>query len=66
MTLAAGRGSNGFGPNALRFADIEAWLRVSGAIVRHYEIEWIFELDRAYLQHYHAAEQKKAQAKGRR
>lgn len=66
LELSAVRGSNGWSPNALRHADAEAWMRVTRRQMRAYEVEWLFDLDRAYLMHCHAAEKKKADRGARR
>lgn len=52
------RGSNGFGPARITFADIDAWCRVNRATLAGWQVEAIRRADNAYLAHY--AEQSKA------
>ncbi len=58
FALSTHRGSNGFGPNAIGWQDIDAWQRVSGARLTGLELDWIFELDRLFLTDF--AEEQKA------
>lgn len=48
--LDAARGSSGFGPNPIGYADLEAWRRLTGALVRPHELGWLLEVDRRFLQ----------------
>lgn len=45
------RGSSGFGPAALSYRDIDAWMRVTGERPLPWEVAAIVALDRAYLAH---------------
>lgn len=47
--LAAARGSNGWGPNPITWADLAAWQRLTGARPTPREVEWILRLDHAWL-----------------
>ncbi len=51
LTLHQARGSNGFGGNPISFADIAAWVSLTGVIVRPQEIEAILAIDRVWLAH---------------
>ena len=59
--LSAARGSNGWGPNAISYQDIAAWIALTGTITRPPEIAAILMLDRLWL-----AEQSKAMATARK
>jgi hypothetical protein len=63
--LAARRGSNGFGPNKVSYAEIEAWERRSGVTLHEHEVEWVFELDRIFLAAIQPPEKPKAQRGGK-
>jgi hypothetical protein len=49
QALNAGRGSNGFGSNPIAWADIAAWVSLTGTLIRAAEIEALFALDRVWL-----------------
>ncbi len=48
IRLHSRRGSNGFGANPITFADIEAFIRLSGTRLVPWEVEVIEELDNLY------------------
>jgi hypothetical protein len=50
LELSAHRSSTGFGPAAISWADLDCWQRVTGAELSAFEREWVFELDRLFLQ----------------
>jgi hypothetical protein len=47
--LAAARGSNGFGPNPISYADIAAWSRLTRTIVRPIEVSVLLHLDHVFF-----------------
>jgi hypothetical protein len=47
--LSAGRGSSGWGPEPIRYIDIEAWSRLTGRILRPHEVQALLMIDQAYL-----------------
>lgn len=47
--LHATRGNNGFGPNRITFGEIDAYQRVTGTVMKPWEIEAIRRADRAYI-----------------
>lgn len=49
LDLHRARGSNGFGPAALRWGDMAAWAQVTGARLLPWEVGAIRALDAAYL-----------------
>jgi hypothetical protein len=51
-SLAAGRSSNGYGPNALTAVEIAAWCQVSGHRLMPWEFELIRALDHKWLEIY--------------
>jgi len=59
--LSAARGNNGWGPNALNYQDMAAWMMLTGTIVRPQEISAILMLDRLWM-----SEQAKATAAARK
>ncbi len=61
LELSAARGSNGWGPNALGFADIFAWISLTGTLTRPPEIAAILMLDRLWM-----SDQAKATAASRK
>jgi hypothetical protein len=63
--LSSHRTSNGFGPNALGWLDVDAWQRVTGASLSATELDWLFELDRLFLTDF-AEEQKAKQPETKR
>lgn len=56
--LHSARTSNGFGPNALTYSEIEAWNRLTAREVRPFEVEAIKRIDDVYLTLY--AQQKES------
>ena len=48
--LSSARGSSGFGPNPLGFAEISAWSQLLDRTPSAVEIELILRLDRQFLQ----------------
>lgn len=46
------RGSTGFGPMRVTFADLDAWQRVTGNKLQAWEIDAIRRADNAYLADY--------------
>jgi hypothetical protein len=52
--LSAARGSNGFGPNPLTYADLAAWQQVHGVPLTGWEAEILLALDRVALATIHA------------
>jgi hypothetical protein len=57
--LAAGRGSNGWGPNPLTWADLGAWQRLTGVHPSPHELGWLLHLDQAWLKAIAAASSEK-------
>lgn len=49
IEISRGRTSNGFGPNAIGFVEIDAWQRVTGRRLDPWEIDAMLVLDAAYL-----------------
>lgn len=49
--LDSARGSNGWGPSSLSYADIVAWGQVTGTAIEPWEVRAIFRLDAAYFEH---------------
>lgn len=49
LQLHRARGSNGFSPSPISFADIDAWQRVTGFKLRPWQLECIRRADEAYL-----------------
>lgn len=49
LELHAARGGNGFGPNAIGWREIQAWLDLTGTLARPPEIQAIMAIDRAWL-----------------
>ena len=49
LHLHRSRGSNGFGPSRISFADIEAWQKVNRATLPAWQIEAIQHADDAFL-----------------
>ena len=49
LALDGARGSNGWGPNPIKFGDIETWSRLMREPVRPFEVEIIRALDDAYM-----------------
>jgi hypothetical protein len=47
--LSQARGSNGFGPNPIRYPDIAAWSALTLTIIRPMEVRTIMLLDQVYL-----------------
>lgn len=47
--LHARRGSNGFGAEPLAFRDVQAWVALTAVRIRGHEIDWLFDLDQAYM-----------------
>lgn len=45
--LAAARGSNGFGPNPIGWAELEAWQRLNGFDLSPWEAETLIHIDYA-------------------
>lgn len=43
--LSATRGSNGFGPNAITYTEIDTWARLTDTIIRPPEVRMIMTLD---------------------
>lgn len=54
------RGSTGFGPMRITFADIDAWQRVGGVTLAPWEIAAIRKADNAYLANFAAEHKGKA------
>jgi len=48
--LSAGRQSNGFGPCALSWGEIDSWARVSGRAPTGFELTALLLLDHCYLE----------------
>lgn len=61
VRLDARRGSNGFGPAPISFADIAAFVAITGLPLTAWEIETIEAVDDAYME----AQAEKAKAKKR-
>jgi hypothetical protein len=57
--LAAARGSNGWGPNPVTWADLGAWQRLTGAQPDPVELSWLLRLDQAWLKAFAAASREK-------
>jgi hypothetical protein len=57
--LAAGRGSNGWGPDPITWADLGAWQRLTGAQPDPVELSWLLRLDQAWLKAFAAASREK-------
>lgn len=51
------------GPLPLSFTEISSWIRLTGKIVRKYEIDIILQLDSAYMNFSHQEARKKRQQK---
>jgi hypothetical protein len=49
LAISARRSSSGFGPSPITWLDIDAWQRVTGIFMATFERDWIFELDRMFL-----------------
>ncbi len=47
--LHAGRGSTGWGPASIGYADIEAWSRLCGTEPSPWEVHTLRQMDNAYL-----------------
>lgn len=47
------------GPDPLSFSEIQAWMNLTGTIVRPYEVQIIKALDNAFLKHMQKQQQKK-------
>lgn len=47
--LSAARGSSGFGPNPLGYADIDAWSRLTGRQPDVFEVSCLMALDGTYF-----------------
>lgn len=47
--LHACRGNNGFGPQRITYADIDAFQRVSGVVLQPWELAAVRKADAAYL-----------------
>lgn len=48
VEIAAGRGSNGWGPNPISYLDIDAWARLTGTIMRPTEVRAIVLVDQTW------------------
>jgi hypothetical protein len=49
IELSAARGSNGWGPNAIRYTDIAAWSALTRTIIQPMEVRVVLHLDHIYL-----------------
>lgn len=50
IAISERKSQSGFGPSLITWLDLRAWREESGVYVSTHEREWIFELDRLYLQ----------------
>lgn len=50
VDLSAARGSNGWGPNPIGFAEIDAWSRLNREPVRPWELAILKAMDTAYME----------------
>ena len=57
--LHAGRGSNGWGPAPIGYADIEAWSRLYGTEPTPWEVQTLRQMDNSYLAAHGALHRKK-------
>lgn len=49
LSLHRARGSNGFGPNAITWSEMDAYCRLTGTALDPWEVEAIRALDEAFL-----------------
>jgi hypothetical protein len=49
LELSFARGSNGWGPNPIRYVDMAAWAELTGTFIRPGEVRAILRLDQVYL-----------------
>lgn len=59
--LGAARGSNGFGPEPIGYAEIDAWSRLTGRDPDPFEVRAIRALDRVFL---HLVAEARAKGRG--
>jgi hypothetical protein len=62
VELSMHRSSTGLGPGPLTWVDLDAWQRVTSGALSALERDWVFELDRLFLEDV-SAEMKKRKAK---
>lgn len=52
LRMSARRTGNGYGPNALSSAEVEAWARLNGVRLAPFEAEALDGLEARFLSHY--------------
>lgn len=64
LQLNQARGSNGFGPSALSFCEIEAWTRLMRWELRPWEVETLQRLDASFLADWGEQQKREQQKRG--
>lgn len=50
LALSGGRGNNGFGPDAIRWLDIDAWARLNRVAPTPYELACLQAVDAVFME----------------
>ncbi len=64
--LSSGRINSGFGPTALSWSDVDAWVRLTSTPLSPYEVLTIRSMDAAFLSAYAKETERRSKTKGKK